>query len=284
MTIKCPQCNYQNPEDADYCEQCGANLAVPVPAIAGAAGSSPATVASPVGNAVGPMVGGGSKMTCPSCNAPIASGDEFCFNCGTDVRPLTGEQPIVPAPVAATPLAANSPTPAPAADPEPEPEPDPNHMPDDAINKALAEIDGVPATPAAPAAPELTPVNAFSAPPPPPAPAPVAPPQLEKLVLQIAGPQGEEIVEWKGRELLLGRNDPKTRIFPDVNLDDSASSRRHLSVWHEQGEGQFYAQDLESANGTLINDRDMKPGEPTLLHNGDVLKIGTRYVIQVQLS
>jgi hypothetical protein len=220
-------------------------------------------------------------------------GDEFCFNCGTDVRAITGSQPLV----------------APAQ-PQPQPAPanavDPN---DEAINKALAELDGNSAAPipapaptsdpaqaapvavSAPPAPDSAPVaaNAFSAPPPvAPGPAPAATPAPApapgSFQLNISGPYGDEVVEWKGRELLLGRNDPKTRIFPDVNLDDSAASRRHLSIWKESADGLYYAQDLESANGTILNGRDLRPGEPTELHNGDVLKIGTRYTIQIQIG
>jgi hypothetical protein len=127
--------------------------------------------------------------------------------------------------------------------------------------------------------------NAFGAPPAPPVQsAPAASTGTGTLTLQITGPYGEETVTWTGKEILLGRNDAKTRVFPEVNLDDSAASRRHLAVWLEDIDNQYYAQDLESANGTLLNGRDLKPGEPTALNNGDVLKIGTRYTIQVQIS
>jgi pSer/pThr/pTyr-binding forkhead associated (FHA) protein len=105
-----------------------------------------------------------------------------------------------------------------------------------------------------------------------------------KLTLQISGPYGDEKVDWKGTEILLGRNDAKTRVFPEVNLDDNAASRRHLSIWKDDADSLFYAQDLESANGTLLNGRDLVPGEPTQLNNGDILKIGTRYSIKVQIS
>jgi len=105
-----------------------------------------------------------------------------------------------------------------------------------------------------------------------------------KLTLQISGPYGDEQVDWKGTEILLGRNDAKTRVFPEVNLDDNAASRRHLSIWKDDADSLFYAQDLESANGTLLNGRDLAPGEPTQLNNGDILKIGTRYSIKVQIS
>jgi hypothetical protein len=128
--------------------------------------------------------------------------------------------------------------------------------------------------------------NAFGAPP-----APVAQPAPASgtgsggaLSLHISGPYGDETVDWQGKEILLGRNDAKTRVFPEVNLDDSAASRRHLSIWLEDVDSKYYAQDLESANGTLLNGRDLKPGEPTIINNGDVLKIGTRYTIQVRIS
>lgn len=93
-----------------------------------------------------------------------------------------------------------------------------------------------------------------------------------------------EKVTYIGRELLLGRQDIKTRIFPDVALDDAASSRRHLAIWQEASDEKFYAQDLESSNGTLLNDSDMPPGEPVQLKNGDVIKIGTRYNIQITIA
>lgn len=131
--------------------------------------------------------------------------------------------------------------------------------------------------------------NAFGAPPAPPIQS-VSTPTTRgtgtggALILFVTGPYGDEKVDWKGTEILLGRNDAKTRVFPEVNLDDSAASRRHLSIWLDEIDNRYYAQDLESANGTMLNDRDLKPGEPTILNNGDVLKIGTRYSIKVQIS
>lgn len=130
--------------------------------------------------------------------------------------------------------------------------------------------------------------NAFGMPPAPAAPPAAASPASSTgpgtLTLHIAGPYGDETVTWQDKEILLGRNDAKTRVFPEVNLDDSAASRRHLAVWLEDIDSKYYAQDLESANGTLLNGRDLKPGEPTILNDGDVLKIGTRYTIQVRIS
>jgi pSer/pThr/pTyr-binding forkhead associated (FHA) protein len=104
------------------------------------------------------------------------------------------------------------------------------------------------------------------------------------MSLSVNGPYGLDTVEYIGRELLLGRQDVKTRVFPDVNLDDGASSRRHLSIWKEIADGFFYAQDLESSNGTYLNDLEMPAGDPIQLKNGDVIKIGTRYNIKVNIS
>lgn len=348
MTITCPQCKQQNPDDAEFCENCGAQLPVPAPVgtnpnpagYATGGGSTLGSVPAPYNTNSGPL----NQLVCPTCRAPLAPGDEFCFNCGTDVRNITGPaQGSTTSNGGADPMAATV-----TSAPQP---PQQQGMKDDDIDRALADLDSgavpssdptntpttvgpihVQAPPSQPPStfntgPEAQPFNSqgqtVTSPPPaqtgggsvpvPPGPQggvadnafgapanlpPVAPNATQPvpvipvqtggstgaLTLQITGPFGDETVKWKGSEILLGRNDAKTRVFPDVNLDDNAASRRHLSVWKDDADGMYYAQDLESANGTLLNGRDLKPGEPTLLNNGDVLKIGTRYSIKVQIS
>ncbi len=346
MTITCPQCKHQNPDDAEFCENCGAQL--PVPAPVGTA-PNPVGFASGGGSTLGsvpPGSGSLNQLICPTCRAPLAVGDEFCFNCGTDVRNLTG--PAQGGPAQANPAASNGGVDPMAATMTSAPQqPQQAGMKDDDIDRALADLDkgAVPASdpsnsptmvgpilvqtppPISSTGPEAQPFNSQGQPVVPPVPAqtsggsvpvqpgpqggvagnafgtpanlpPVAPSVAPSvpgipvqsgrtggaLTLYITGPYGDETVEWKGAEILLGRNDARTRVFPEVNLDDNAASRRHLSVWKDDADGQYYAQDLESANGTLLNGRDLKPGEPTLLNNGDVLKIGTRYSIKVQIS
>jgi hypothetical protein len=78
-------------------------------------------------------------------------------------------------------------------------------------------------------------------------------------------------------EITIGRVDPHRGIRPDIDLSkfDPASriSRRHARVTSRGG--QFYIEDLGSANGTFVNGRTrLKPQEPYPLVNGDVLKIG----------
>ena len=78
-------------------------------------------------------------------------------------------------------------------------------------------------------------------------------------------------------EITIGRVDPHRGIRPDIDLSkfDPASriSRPHARVTSRGG--QFYIEDLGSANGTWVNGRTrLKPQEPYPLVNGDVLKIG----------
>jgi FHA domain len=78
-------------------------------------------------------------------------------------------------------------------------------------------------------------------------------------------------------EITIGRVDPHRGIRPDIDLSkfDPASriSRRHARITSRGG--QFYIEDLGSANGTTVNGRTrLKPQEPYPLVNGDVVKIG----------
>ena len=78
-------------------------------------------------------------------------------------------------------------------------------------------------------------------------------------------------------EITIGRVDPHRGIRPDIDLSkfDPASriSRRHARITSRSG--QFYVEDLGSANGTFVNGRTrLKPQEPYPLVNGDVIKFG----------
>ena len=78
-------------------------------------------------------------------------------------------------------------------------------------------------------------------------------------------------------EITIGRVDPHRGIRPDIDLSkyDPASliSRRHARITSRGG--QFYIEDLGSANGSFVNGPTrLKPQEPYPLVNGDVLKIG----------
>lgn len=81
--------------------------------------------------------------------------------------------------------------------------------------------------------------------------------------------------------ILIGRTDPHTGIFPEVDLTmhdpQTKVSRRHARIYR-QGE-QFFIEDLESVNGTIVNSISggsirLNPKSPRVLTGGDELKLG----------
>ena len=76
---------------------------------------------------------------------------------------------------------------------------------------------------------------------------------------------------------LIGRNDPHTGVFPEVDLTsfdpETKVSRRHARVYREGGI--FLVEDLSSVNGTFVNDNiRLYPKQPRALQEGDKLRLG----------
>lgn len=58
----------------------------------------------------------------------------------------------------------------------------------------------------------------------------------------------------------------------DIRILDNSVSRRHARIDHlEDG---FHVFDMQSTNGTFVNDEASKDGSPTLLKDGDYLRVG----------
>ena len=82
-------------------------------------------------------------------------------------------------------------------------------------------------------------------------------------------------------ENLLGRRDPMSNIFPEVDLSkydpQTKISRRHARIW-KQGDS-FLVEDLGSSNGTMLTvmgsgTMRLTPHKPQLLTSGDRIKLG----------
>jgi hypothetical protein len=76
---------------------------------------------------------------------------------------------------------------------------------------------------------------------------------------------------------LIGRNDPKSGIFVDIDLSSEARepkaiSRRHARI--EQEGDRFYVTDLDSANGTKLNGKRLESSKKHPLWEGDLLELG----------
>ncbi|MCS7254115.1 MAG: FHA domain-containing protein [Armatimonadota bacterium] len=104
----------------------------------------------------------------------------------------------------------------------------------------------------------------------------VAPPAvMAKLITD----EGNEIqLDFGAKsELLIGRADPVSRVFPDVDLTphggyEAGVSRKHCIIRYANG--QFTVEDLESTNGTKLNGRFIQPKVPHQLNDGDELVLG----------
>jgi serine/threonine-protein kinase len=80
---------------------------------------------------------------------------------------------------------------------------------------------------------------------------------------------------------LLGRRDPMSNIFPEVDLSkfdpQTKISRRHARIWREGS--RFMVEDLGSSNGTVVlpvvtETVRLMPYQPHALTNGDKLRLG----------
>jgi serine/threonine-protein kinase len=76
---------------------------------------------------------------------------------------------------------------------------------------------------------------------------------------------------------LVGRSDPHSNIFPEIDLSkfdpETKVSRRHARIWRKGD--QFLIEDLNSVNGTVINDAvRLAPRQPRVLESGDKLRLG----------
>ncbi len=84
-------------------------------------------------------------------------------------------------------------------------------------------------------------------------------------------------VEIAGGETLFGRLDPTESIYPDVDLSthgghEMGVSRRHLVI--QQLDDEYRLEDLGSANGTIVNEVRIQPGEKVALAEGDIIYLG----------
>jgi pSer/pThr/pTyr-binding forkhead associated (FHA) protein len=79
------------------------------------------------------------------------------------------------------------------------------------------------------------------------------------------------------REVNIGRLDPVSGSFPDVDLSgegglNKAVSRRHAQISRRGSE--VRVEDLGSMNGTFLNRRRLTPYLPQVLKSGDELQLG----------
>jgi len=97
----------------------------------------------------------------------------------------------------------------------------------------------------------------------------------ERLVL--ASPDGSTLEIPVKEEVVIGREDPVSEIFPDLDLTgfggrEKGVSRKH-AVIHRSG-GDYTVEDMGSTNGTYVNRKKVLPNTPQAIKPGDELRFG----------
>ena len=106
--------------------------------------------------------------------------------------------------------------------------------------------------------------------------APAAPAVLGSPRITLKEDGAEFKLEGKS-EFLVGREDPVSNIFPDIDLtphngEDYGVSRMHAKIY-VQG-GQYLVEDLNSTNSTYINRQKLAAKTPTSIKDGDEVRFG----------
>ena len=204
-------------------------------------------------------------IKCGECGYENMDGLDYCDGCGAKLAGAApaGETPTPPAaepapeaPAPAPEAAATAPETPPAAE-TPTPEAPKSDAPTGEIKPEAA-----PAAPAA--APSTGAVAAFKA----------------KLSVVRGGRKGQEFPLEDGNNLV-GRWDPDTGSFPEVDLDaddpEAKISRKHALI--RISDGKITVEDIGSLNGTYVNRQPrMAPGAPVELKSGDEIIIGKTFL------
>jgi len=225
-----------------------------------------------------------SAIICPSCKSSAPSGALFCDNCGYDLRTVPTIDEEKAAPTYLVPSAGTGEIVC------------PNCRHSNVMGSVFCENCGtqLPQQPVAPRptqvpAPKPAP-SAFeqSSSPVSPTPTPPPAPKQETALDYIPGrllimgenlslpiPPGKNVIS-------LGREDPVSGIFPDIDLDphgghESGVGRRHAQLILRDGE--VMIEDLDSVNGTVVNKLRLKPNAPQPIKHGDEIRLGKMIII-----
>ena len=201
-------------------------------------------------------------IKCSECGYENIDGLDYCDGCGAKLNPAAAPAAESAAGAAAAPEAAAQPAPAEAAPEAPEAAPPPSEVPTGEITPP-PEANAAAAVAAAPA-PEAAAASSARA----------------KLQVIRGGRKGHEFPLEDGNNLI-GRWDPETGSFPEVDLDqddpEAKISRKHALIRFEGGK--ITVEDIGSLNGTYVNRQPrLMPGNPVELKTGDEIIIGKTFL------
>ncbi len=101
--------------------------------------------------------------------------------------------------------------------------------------------------------------------------------ELGGAKLVLATPEGNTVDIPAKDEVVIGREDPISEVFPDVDLTDLGGlekgvSRKHAVIHHAGAE--YSVEDMGSTNGTFINRKRIQPHAPETIKAGDEVRFG----------
>lgn len=194
-----------------------------------------------------------SVSNCPGCGAEVYQGATFCDNCGYDLRVAAPASAITP------PSAAGAPCHACGYG---------NVSGATFCENCGAKLTPIPESPAPlPVTPPLPPVSPQ-----------YSPPALAGITGQLVLSSGAILPIPAGKTVaLIGREDPVSGIFPEIDLDphggqDAGVGRRHAQLLLQGG--QLFIEDLNSVNGTAVNKQKVASGQLCPLNPGDEIRLG----------
>jgi pSer/pThr/pTyr-binding forkhead associated (FHA) protein len=103
-------------------------------------------------------------------------------------------------------------------------------------------------------------------------------PDPKSVVIQLKiGDKHREVEVNLDKIINIGRVDPTTTIFPEIDLTDEGApaksvSRRHARILKQ--DNMVKLEDMGSVNGTFINGTRLDPYMPEGLRDGDMLQLG----------
>ncbi|HET9920307.1 MAG TPA: FHA domain-containing protein [Ktedonobacteraceae bacterium] len=204
-------------------------------------------------------------VLCPQGHENI-EGAAFCDQCG---EPLTNVAPT--ADNSAAPVAATVPAPSTGGEEVCPSCGTVNPAGESFCSNCGAMLGGAPAS-----APVAAPVDT-SAPAPEEA-APVATMAPSALNARLVVEADNQEFDLSGKDnILIGREDAVSNIFPDVDLtphggEEGGVSRMHARIFADNG--QYMIEDENSTNFTFVNRQRLAPKTPTPLHDNDEVKLG----------
>jgi hypothetical protein len=234
-------------------------------------------------------------IKCSECGYENMDGLDYCDGCGARLESgvahgaASASPPPTVAPSSATPAAGGAPTPANANELAPAGTPNPAGetgtsaavaAPSDGSAGANASNEHVAAVPEPSAGKAPTGEMKAGASAPAAGAEAAATPFKAKLSIIRGGRRGQEF-ELESGNNLVGRWDPETGAFPEVDLDaddpEAKVSRKHALIRIDAGK--ITIEDIGSLNGTYVNRQPrLQPGSPLDLKDGDEIIIGKTFL------